>query len=172
MGIPLSSDNPNYFSISWNHIFEQRSLPCSQNHIIIINHISLLHIHIKQFFIFWAEAFFFYTIFINIFINFFPHATLYLYSLSSLINLFVISSLLRGETSYALVVSKLKLLSVSSCRDVLLVAILVEHKDSISNFSFSCCSMCRFKLSFRITRKQFLHVIFLSRPMFLTEHTI
>merc|ERR1712055_956385 len=132
-------------------------------------------IHIKQFFIFWAETFFFYTIFINFFIIFFPHATLYLYSSSSLINLFIISSLLRGETSYVLVVSKLKLLSlssVSSCRDVLLVAILVEHKDSISNFSFSCCSMCRFKLSFRVTRKQFLHVIFLSRPMFLTEHTI
>merc|ERR1712002_49546 len=100
------------------------------------------------------------------------HATLYLYSSSSLIIVFVISSLLRGVTSYVLVVSKLKLLSVSSCRDVLRVAILDEHKDSISNFSFSCRSMCRFKLSFRIKRKQILHVIFLSRPMFLTEHNI
>merc|ERR1712208_118002 len=35
-----------------------------------------------------------------------------LYSWSSLINLFVISSLLRGETSYVFVVSKLKLLSL------------------------------------------------------------
>merc|ERR1712090_71084 len=103
---------------------------------------------------------------------FFPHATLYLYSSSSLIIVFVISSLLRGETSYVLVVSKLKLLSVSSCRDVLLVAILVEHKDSISNFSFSCCFICVFKLSLRISRKHFLHVIFLFRPIVCTEHNI
>merc|ERR1712055_1029970 len=124
-------------------------------------------IHIKQFFIFWAETFFFYTIFINFFIIFFPHATLYLYSSSSLINLFINSSLLRGETSYVLVVSKLKLLSVSSCRDVLLVAILVEQNDSFSNFSFSCCNMCRFKMSLRITPKHFLHVIVLFRPIFV-----
>merc|ERR1712055_835152 len=132
-------------------------------------------IHIKQFFIFWAETFFFYTIFINFFIIFFPHATLYLYSLSSLINLFVISSLLRGVTSYVLVVSKLKLLSVSSvssCRDVLLVAMLVEHKDSFSYFSFSCCFIWVFKLSLRIILRHFPQVTFLFRPIVSTEHNI
>ena len=53
----------------------------------------------------------------------------------------------------------------SSCKDVVLERILGELNTSFSNFSFSCCFICRFSVSRLIKRKHFPHATFLSLPM-------
>merc|ERR1711895_20059 len=80
------------------------------------------------------------------------------------------SSLIGVEV---LVEIELKSLSVSSsCRDVLLVAILDEQNDSISYFSFSCCNICLLILSVHIIRRHFPQVTFLCLPIVYTKHNI
>merc|ERR1712208_120134 len=88
---------------------------------------------------------------------------------SSTIDL-ITNSLLMGVE--VLVDTELKSLSVSSCRDVLLVAILDEQNDSFSYFSFSCCNICLLILSVRIIRRHFPQVTFLCLSIVYTEHNI
>merc|ERR1712082_531065 len=101
----------------------------------------------------------------------FPVSMSCIYLSLFIINLFITNSSLIGVE--VLVEIELKLLAVSSsCRDVLLVAILDEQNDSFSNFSFSCCNICLLILSVRIIRRHFPQVTFLFLPIVYTEHNI